>query len=162
MYTLIHPTPTGLPLSVVVSDSGVVLAAGFTAQPSDLTARMHLDHTPPARLSGPVHKAIADYLDGNLQAIERIELNQPGTEFQQQVWQALQEVPAGTTASYAELARAVGRPSATRAVGSACGRNLIAPFVPCHRATRSDGTLGGYYYGLPVKDWLLRHEAGQD
>ena len=68
-------------------------------------------------------------------------------------------VPAGSTATYAELAAAAGSPAAVRAAGSACARNLLAPFVPCHRVLRTGGALGGYRYGLAVKDELLRHEG---
>jgi len=74
----------------------------------------------------------------------------------------MRQIPPGQTWSYAELAAKAGRPDASRAAGSACARNLVAPFVPCHRVVRSDGTLGGYYYGLPVKEWLLAHEGRSD
>jgi O-6-methylguanine DNA methyltransferase len=85
-------------------------------------------------------------------------VTQDGTEHQQRVWSALREVPAGAPVSYAELARRVGNARAVRAAGSACGRNHVAPIVPCHRVVRSDGTPGGYGWGLPVKRWLLDHE----
>jgi methylated-DNA-[protein]-cysteine S-methyltransferase len=75
------------------------------------------------------------------------------------VWSGLREVPAGSTVTYTELAATTAKPRAIRAAGTACGRNLVAPIVPCHRALRSDGSLGGYYYGLDVKQWLLDHEA---
>ncbi len=68
--------------------------------------------------------------------------------------------PAGTV-SYTQLAAQAGNPRAPRAAGAACAYNLIAPVVPCHRALRSDGTLGGYYYGLDRKTWLLRHEGAR-
>ncbi|MGI9017099.1 MAG: methylated-DNA--[protein]-cysteine S-methyltransferase [Euzebya sp.] len=160
MYTLTLPTPAGPAFCAIVDDDHVVLAAGFTDDPGELSTRMGLPAPPPQRQDGPVHAAIIRYLEGDLQALNQIAVRQEGTEFQQQVWDALRKVPAGQTSTYGQLADAVGRPRATRAVGSACGRNLIAPFIPCHRATRSDGTMGGYYYGLAVKDWLLRHESG--
>jgi O-6-methylguanine DNA methyltransferase len=72
------------------------------------------------------------------------------------VWKGLREIPAGRTVSYGELAATIG--TAARALGSACGANLVAPVVPCHRVVRSDGSLGGYEYGLPIKQWLLQHE----
>jgi AraC family transcriptional regulator of adaptative response/methylated-DNA-[protein]-cysteine methyltransferase len=83
-----------------------------------------------------------------------------GTAFQEAVWQALRAIPAGETLSYAQLAAAVGRPGATRAAGTACGANSVAVAIPCHRATRSDGSLGGYAYGLDRKQALLRRESG--
>ena len=66
----------------------------------------------------------------------------------------------GAPISYTVLAARAGIPGAARAAGAACAANLVAPVVPCHRALRSDGSLGGYYYGLARKEWLLRHEAG--
>jgi len=81
-----------------------------------------------------------------------------GTAFQQRVWRALREVPAGTTATYTQIAKRVGAPAAVRAVGSACGRNPVAVVVPCHRILREDGGLGGYAWGLPRKEALLARE----
>jgi methylated-DNA-[protein]-cysteine S-methyltransferase len=82
-----------------------------------------------------------------------------GTPFQKQVWQGLLEIPYGTTISYAELARRIGRPGASRAVGAANGRNPIGIIVPCHRVIAANGTLGGYGGGLDRKEWLISHEA---
>jgi methylated-DNA-[protein]-cysteine S-methyltransferase len=73
----------------------------------------------------------------------------------------MRRVPAGETISYTKLAAEAGNPKAVRAAGSACAQNLIAPIVPCHRVLRTDGSLGGYYYGLPAKQWLLAHERRQ-
>src|SRR5437868_4583065 len=81
-----------------------------------------------------------------------------GTEFQRTVWHALADIPFGTTCSYGDLARVVGRPSASRAVGAANGKNPIAIILPCHRVIGSNGTLTGYGGGLPMKRWLLDHE----
>lgn len=81
-----------------------------------------------------------------------------GTPFQQQVWRELLEIPCGETISYAELARRVGDPKATRAVGAANGRNPISIFAPCHRVIAADGKLTGYGGGLENKAWLLAHE----
>jgi AraC family transcriptional regulator of adaptative response/methylated-DNA-[protein]-cysteine methyltransferase len=81
-----------------------------------------------------------------------------GTAFQVRVWQELMKIPAGETRSYSEIARAIGRPKAVRAVGSACGANHAAIIIPCHRAVREDGTLGGYAWGLDRKRRLLDME----
>jgi methylated-DNA-[protein]-cysteine S-methyltransferase len=81
-----------------------------------------------------------------------------GTAFQREVWSALRAIPFGATRSYAELAAALGRPSASRAVGGANGRNPVAIIVPCHRVIGADGSLTGYAGGLARKEWLLRHE----
>ena len=84
-----------------------------------------------------------------------------GTPFQQAVWQALQTIEAGSTRSYADVARTLGRPSAVRAVASAIGRNPCLVLVPCHRVVGSDGALTGFAAGLPAKRWLLAHEGAR-
>lgn len=82
-----------------------------------------------------------------------------GTDFQKSVWQALLQIPAGSVCSYADLSRQLGTPGADRAVGSANGANPIGIIIPCHRVIRSDGSLGGYAYGLEMKRALLRREG---
>ena len=88
-----------------------------------------------------------------------IPLDVKGTAFQQRVWQALREIPAGETRSYGELAAALGNPKASRAVGGANGANNIAVLIPCHRVIAADGGLGGYAYGTEIKAELLRRET---
>lgn len=87
-----------------------------------------------------------------------IPLDVQGTAFQQAVWQELRRIPSGETRTYAEIAAAVGKPGAVRAAGSANGANNVAVLIPCHRVVRSDGTLGGYAYGLEIKRKLLDKE----
>jgi len=82
----------------------------------------------------------------------------PGTPFQARVWDALRKIPPGETRSYAQIARAIGQPTATRAVARANGDNRLAILIPCHRVIGSDGTLTGYGGGLWRKEWLLEHE----
>jgi AraC family transcriptional regulator of adaptative response/methylated-DNA-[protein]-cysteine methyltransferase len=82
-----------------------------------------------------------------------------GTAFQQRVWQALREIPAGTTATYAEIARRIGEPKAIRAVAGACAANAIAVAIPCHRVVRTDGSLSGYRWGVERKRALLTRES---
>jgi AraC family transcriptional regulator, regulatory protein of adaptative response / methylated-DNA-[protein]-cysteine methyltransferase len=89
-----------------------------------------------------------------------VPLDLRGTPFQQRVWQALCQVPRGQTATYTVLAERVGCPTAVRAVASACARNPVSLFVPCHRIVRRDGGLGGYRWGLDRKRELLRREQG--
>jgi AraC family transcriptional regulator of adaptative response/methylated-DNA-[protein]-cysteine methyltransferase len=84
-----------------------------------------------------------------------------GTAFQQRVWQALQNIPAGKTASYAEIAKAIGSPAAVRAVAQACAANAIAVAIPCHRVIRNDGGLSGYRWGVERKRALLDREANR-
>ncbi len=85
-------------------------------------------------------------------------LDVQGTAFQERVWQALREIPPGTTVSYAELATRIGSPKAVRAVANACGANKLAFAIPCHRVVRSNGELGGYRWGLARKQQLLQRE----
>jgi AraC family transcriptional regulator of adaptative response/methylated-DNA-[protein]-cysteine methyltransferase len=85
-----------------------------------------------------------------------------GTAFQQRVWQALQEIPAGATVSYAEIARRIGAPKAVRAVAEACTANNLAVAIPCHRVVRTDGSLSGYAWGVERKRVLLDREASQN
>ncbi len=82
-----------------------------------------------------------------------------GTAFQERVWQALRRIPAGSTATYADIARDIGMPKAVRAVAQACGANKIAVVIPCHRVIRTDGSLSGYRWGVERKADLLRREA---
>jgi methylated-DNA-[protein]-cysteine S-methyltransferase len=89
-----------------------------------------------------------------------LRLRMDGTSFQHRVWHELCKIPFGGTISYIELARRVGNPRASRAVGGANGKNPIAVIVPCHRVIAADGGLGGYGGGLDRKRWLLEHEAG--
>jgi methylated-DNA-[protein]-cysteine S-methyltransferase len=158
-------TPIG-PLSLLVQ-GGRLIAGGFTADP----AVMHPRLAPPLRAlplqaTDPVElpwlaKPVAAYFDGDLAALDEIPVSQPGSSSRQRLWVTLRAVPPGRTVSYTQLAAQAGNPRAPRAAGAACAYNLIAPVVPCHRALRSDGTLGGYYYGLDRKMWLLRHEGAR-
>ena len=100
--------------------------------------------------------AVAERLAGRA---AEVPLDLLGTAFQKKVWDALMKIPAGTTRSYAELATQLGQPKSARAVASACARNKVAVLVPCHRVIRGDGSLGGYRWGLPVKQQLLQREA---
>lgn len=88
-----------------------------------------------------------------------VPLDVQGTAFQEAVWQELRKIPPGETRSYAEIAAAVGKPKAVRAAGSANGANNVAVLIPCHRVVRSDGSLGGYAYGLEIKTKLLEREG---
>ena len=98
------------------------------------------------------------YFAGELREFE-LPLAPEGTPFQQRVWRALCDIPFGETISYGELARRIGQPTASRAVGLANGRNPISIVVPCHRVIGTDGSLTGYGGGLARKRWLLAHES---
>lgn len=100
---------------------------------------------------------VVGLIDAPRQTIE-LPLDIRGTAFQQQVWDALRRIPAGRTMSYAEIAAAIGRPSAVRAVAQACASNALAVAIPCHRVVRSDGNLSGYRWGVERKRALLSRE----
>jgi methylated-DNA-[protein]-cysteine S-methyltransferase len=104
-------------------------------------------------------EALRSYFAGDLGALDRVEADTGGTPFQRLVWTALRRIPAGTTWSYARLAREIGRPSATRAVAAANAANPVSIVVPCHRVIGADGSLTGYGGGLARKRWLLVHEG---
>jgi methylated-DNA-[protein]-cysteine S-methyltransferase len=113
----------------------------------------------PADDPAGVVSALASYFDGTLDALDAIPVRMIGTTFQCRVWRALRDVAPGRTVSYGGLARSVGRPEATRAVGAANGANPIALVVPCHRVIGTGGALTGYAGGVERKRWLLEHEA---
>jgi AraC family transcriptional regulator of adaptative response/methylated-DNA-[protein]-cysteine methyltransferase len=102
-------------------------------------------------------RKILAFIDGDA-SLARVPLDIRGTVFQRRVWDELRRIPRGQTRTYRDIARAIGFPSAVRAVGSACGANPVALAVPCHRAVRTDGGLGGYAWGLPRKRKLLALE----
>ncbi len=104
-----------------------------------------------------VEKELGEYFCGKLGKFT-IPLLSLGSPFQKKVWEELRNIPWGKTRSYAEVAAAIGKPSACRAVGLANGANPFAIVVPCHRVIRGDGTLGGYAGGIKRKEWLLQHE----
>ena len=102
---------------------------------------------------------ISDYFDGDLTALNGIQVRQDGAVFSQSAWKAMRKVKAGKTLSYADLADRAGSPAAVRAAGRACANNGIVLVVPCHRIVKTGGALGNYAYGLVKKEWLLRHEG---
>ncbi len=120
------------------------------------------DATPGGEPGDPVlaeaARQLAEYFAGTRRDFD-LPLHGGGTPFQGRVWRALRAIPFGETRTYADIARVLGQPAATRAVGAANGRNPIGIIVPCHRVIGSDGTLTGYAGGLPIKRWLLAHEA---
>lgn len=107
-----------------------------------------------------VREQLAAYFRRDLKDFD-VPVRLAGSPFQQEVWAALRTIPYGESWSYAQLAAAVGRPRASRAVGLANGRNPVSVIVPCHRVVGSNGSLTGYGGGLERKRWLLDHEAGQ-
>jgi len=111
-------------------------------------------------LAGKWARAIAKNLGGG-SPIQKLPLDIRGTPFQRSVWDQLRAIPRGATRSYTEIARRIGRPRAIRAVGTANGANPVAIVIPCHRALRASGHLGGYRWGLERKRRLLELEAAR-
>ncbi|MFE9653667.1 methylated-DNA--[protein]-cysteine S-methyltransferase [Micromonospora sp. NPDC006431] len=155
-------TPVG-PLSVLTGPDGAVRAAGFTAEPAGLVPLMHPSLRGELRDRtelGLVTTAVRAYLDGDLTSIDPVPVAQHTDGiFLAHAWQVLRDVKPGEPVTYTGFAELAGRPAAVRAAAAACARNAAALFVPCHRVLRTDGTLGGYRWGLDVKKWLLGHEG---
>jgi methylated-DNA-[protein]-cysteine S-methyltransferase len=158
-------TPAGDLTVLLTPEDGVVRASGFTGADA-LTARLAPELRArgtdghPSAAGQPVADAVQAWSTGALDALDAVPVAQPGGPFLQEAWRVMRDIRPGTTSTYTGLAGAAGRPAAVRAAGSACARNLVAPFVPCHRVVRTDGTPGGYAYGLGVKEALLAHERG--
>lgn len=151
----------------LISDEQIVIAAGFSSVHALQRRLSDSDNLRQLRRSSEMKwltDLVTDYFDGDTGAFDSayLKFRQPGGEFSQKAWRAMRKVGAGRVISYAKLAEQAGSPTAVRAAGSACGRNVIAPIIPCHRIIRSDGTLGNYGYGLTKKRWLLRHENAID
>lgn len=158
-------TPLG-PMLAMADAAGIVRLEfqDRPALPAELDAlRRHRDY---AAVPGDhphlraLEAALGRYFRGTLRAFD-LPLNAHGTPFQRQVWDALRQLPPGSTCSYAALARAIGRPAAVPAVAAANARNPLALLVPCHRVVASDGSLGGYGGGLARKAFLLELERQQ-
>jgi methylated-DNA-[protein]-cysteine S-methyltransferase len=160
LFKTTHRTPIGL--LYLISSEDVLLGAGFRSF-EDLLERMDPDDSnldaKNVKTIPIISDLIADYFAGDFSALGGIKVRQPGEKFSQAVWKAMRKIPAGKTLSYSDLADRAGSPAAVRAAGTACGRNLIAPIIPCHRIIKSGGALGNYGYGLETKEWLLRHEG---
>ena len=158
IHWAVLPTTLG-PMLVAATDKGVCCLA-FAEGEAELRARFPRAELVPA---GDDFRALFAQV---LEAVEQpgpgsaaIPLDVKGTAFQQRVWDELRRIPHGETRSYGALAAALGNPNASRAVGGANGANNVAVLIPCHRVIASDGTLGGYAYGLAIKAELLRREG---
>jgi methylated-DNA-[protein]-cysteine S-methyltransferase len=147
---------------VVVDADDVVLASGWTSDIADLLPVVHPALRPVrSELADdlPVLDTVEKYFAGDVTAIDGVAVRQRSGPFLTEAWEILRTVPAGHPDSYAAFAARCGRPAAIRAAANACARNAAALFVPCHRVLGSDGGLGGFRWGTPVKRWLLDHEA---
>jgi methylated-DNA-[protein]-cysteine S-methyltransferase len=147
---------------LIVADGAVLYALDY----ADYGTRMHkllsarfpdckLEESAPGELSARLQA----YLDGDFAALNGLAVEPGGTPFQQKVWRALRQIPAGAVWSYGELAEYLGTPTAARAVGYANSLNPIAIVLPCHRVVGVNGSLTGYAGGIERKRWLLQHEG---
>ncbi|MCF6692559.1 methylated-DNA--[protein]-cysteine S-methyltransferase [Raoultella terrigena] len=112
-----------------------------------------------SRDPGGLSSRLGDYFAGDLAVIETLPTATAGTPFQREVWKTLRTIPCGQVMHYGQLAEALGRPGAARAVGAANGSNPVSIVVPCHRVIGRNGTMTGYAGGVQRKEWLLRHEG---
>lgn len=146
------------PVTVVAGDDGV-RGVSFAGEPgSGVPAGASVEHDESHPVVARALSQLREYLAGMRKEFD-LPLVLEGTEFQVAAWRALARVPYGTTASYATQAASIGRPTATRAVGAANGRNPVAIVLPCHRIVGADGSLTGFAGGLETKKWLLAHEG---
>jgi AraC family transcriptional regulator, regulatory protein of adaptative response / methylated-DNA-[protein]-cysteine methyltransferase len=150
--------------SILVARSEVGVCAIFLGDDPDALARNLQDRFPHATLIGGdaeferLVAQVVGFVEAPGLGLD-LPLDVQGTAFQQRVWQALQEIPAGSTASYTEIAGRIGSPKAVRAVAQACAANPLAVAIPCHRVVRNDGGLSGYRWGVERKRTLLQREA---
>ncbi|HEV2640367.1 MAG TPA: MGMT family protein [Actinocrinis sp.] len=151
----------GLPFAVL-TEGDVVRASGFTEDPAMLAglAKVDLAEVGPG---GPDHPALvsaARYFAGDLLALDGVDAAEAvaPSPFRQAARDALRKIPAGETRTYTQLAVAAGNPAAVRAAASGCATNPLTLFVPCHRVLRTDGSLGGFLFGVELKARLLDHE----
>ena len=154
-------TPDG-PFTILADDQQRVLASGWTSDQAVIVARLSVA-VQPAEVSESETEAAAAvraFYGGDLSAIDGVAVKQIGTPLQLAGWSALREIEPGEPLTYTSFAARLGNPRAVRAAASICARNAPALFVPCHRVLRTDGTLGGFAWGLDVKASLLAREAG--
>lgn len=159
------PTPDG-PFTLL-ADDGVVLAAGWTDDPDAVLARLRPGDRPDAvgvvaaddpAVAAPA-EAVRAYYAGDLAAVREVPVRQFGSDWRRRGWARLREIPPGLPLSYRGFAEALGNPDGVRAAAGICAGNATALFVPCHRVLRSDGSLGGFAWGVEVKRSLLAREA---
>jgi len=151
--------------SILVASSDKGICAILLGEDPDMLLRDLLDRFPRAKLIGgdadfeELIAKVVGFVEAPALGLD-LPLDVRGTAFQRRVWQALREIPVGSTASYLDIARRIGAPKSVRAVARACGANALAVAIPCHRVVRSDGGLSGYRWGVERKRALLTREGG--
>ncbi|MCU1435269.1 MAG: cysteine methyltransferase [Pseudarthrobacter sp.] len=154
-------TPDG-PFTILARD-GVVLASGWTAELGELTGQIHPDLRPAEVEAvtdlGTISQAVEAFYAGDPTPAMAVPVLQKSGPFRSHAWDVLRTVRPGAPVTYTEYADLSGNPKAVRAAASACAFNAAALFVPCHRVIRTDGSLGGFRWGMAVKESLLAREA---
>ncbi|NDF56793.1 MAG: methylated-DNA--[protein]-cysteine S-methyltransferase [Actinobacteria bacterium] len=146
----------------LIADEDILVASGFYGIENLKNRILDQDRHQKIKYSKSIpiiSELVEAYFEGDLNSINAIKVRQSGAKFSQEVWKALRKIPSGKTLTYTELAARAGSKAAIRAAGTACGQNLIAPIVPCHRIIKSGGAIGNYAYGIKIKEWLLSHEG---
>lgn len=172
MPTITHYEPSvRLPMMTLIAKDGKLIALDWFTQKSEKLLGISADafeyqprdvldeQTANGQLLLQATKELDEYFDGKRTRFDVALDFSSGTEFQQQVWQALLSIPYGQTLSYAQLATLIGKPTAFRACANANGKNPISLIIPCHRVIASDGGIGGYTGGVEIKQVLLNHET---
>jgi methylated-DNA-[protein]-cysteine S-methyltransferase len=156
------PCPLGT-ITLITDDAGNLRALDFDDYDERMRRLLRLHYgdvtVEMGTAPGDIRKAMAAYFEGDFAATDAIRCATAGSAFQREVWAMLKQIPPSTTWSYGQLAKRLGKPNASRAVGLANGSNPIGIVVPCHRVIGANGTLTGYGGGLHRKRWLLQHEG---
>ena len=157
LHSTTHPTPVGT-LTLVASDRGLraVVWPKSSRKGTGVNGRPH--RNPDHPILKTTARQLDEYFSGERSTFD-IPLDLEGTRFQVAAWRSLAQIPFGTTTTYGRQAAGLGIPTAARAVGAANGANPVCIVLPCHRVIGSNGSLTGFGGGLPVKQWLLDHEA---
>ncbi len=148
----------------VVCESETVLAAGWTSEVAELLVLIHPNIRPETitqdddRCAAAI-SAVQAFYGGDFSAVEKLAVRQQSGPFRKRSWETLRKVPAGSTLTYGELAVQAGNPRAIRAAAGACAANAAVLFVPCHRVVSVGGNLGGFRYGVDIKQGLLELET---
>jgi methylated-DNA-[protein]-cysteine S-methyltransferase len=163
MNLLLQRLETPLGLALLVCDAqGRLRAVDFSEYEARMLKLLRIHYRTfelqPAAVPATIEQAFHSYFAGDVKALNNVECETNGTEFQRRIWQTLRTIPAGSTSTYGELAQRLGLSNAARAVGLANGANPLSIIVPCHRLIGANGSLTGYAGGLHRKEWLLNHE----
>ncbi|NVJ98554.1 MAG: methylated-DNA--[protein]-cysteine S-methyltransferase [Alphaproteobacteria bacterium] len=159
LTTATLPSPIG-PITLVLRGDTIVICE-FADRAARVAKQLETffpdEETQDGAAPGPIVQAFEAYFSGDRDALDSLDTDPLGTDYERKVWQALRGVPAGNTTSYGAMAKELG--SSPRAIGRANGRNPVCLIHPCHRVIGADGSLTGYAGGLDRKEWLLRHEG---